>query len=206
MHSRREELARAIGDDAVLFSCEGVAEQVIIDKLVTKHLTFINRDRIITDPYNNDAWSTRDRSGENLARDFLTQDYGKNVTILCIQDQLGHRTLLRQPYAEHARTINVTTHPEIEMLIVYREGKLDEYNSWKSHHRGAKNSKLKPSLFCKEVLGKDDHDFRNIKKYPFLNQYWDDADALVRALELYRELASAKKQGGDFLLADLLNV
>ena len=92
MHSRREKLARAIGDDAVLFSCEGVAEQVIVDKLVTKHLTFIDRDRIITDPYNDDAWSTRDRSGESLARDFLTQDYGRNVTILCIQDQLGHRT------------------------------------------------------------------------------------------------------------------
>lgn len=206
MHSRREELARAIGDDAVLFSCEGVAEQVIVDKLVTKHLTFIDRNRIITDPYNDDAWSTRDRSGESLARDFLTQDYGRNVTILCIQDQLGHRTLLRQPYAEHARTINVTTHPEIEMLIVCREDKLDEYNSWKSHHRGAKNSKLKPSLFCKEELGKDDRNFRNIKKYPFLNQYWDDADTLVRALELYREMTSAKKQGDDFLLADLLNI
>ena len=69
-----------------------------------------------------------------------------------------------------------------------------------------KEQQLKPSLFCKEELGKDNHDFRNVKKYPFLSQYWDDADALVRALELYRELASAKKQGGDFLLADLLDV
>ena len=92
------------------------------------------------------------------------------------------------------------------MLIVCREGKLDEYNSWKSHHRGKKNSKLKPSLFCKDELGRDDRNFRDVKKYPFLNQYWDDADALVRALELYRELASAKKQGIDFMLADLLSV
>ena len=69
-----------------------------------------------------------------------------------------------------------------------------------------KNSKLKPSLFCKEKLGRDDRNFRNIKKYPFLNQYWNDADALVRALELYREMTSAKKQGDDFLLADLLNI
>jgi len=206
MHSRQEELARDIGDNAVLFSCEGTAEQVIVDKLITKNLTFIDRERIITNPYNNDAWSTRDRSGRSLARDFLHQNYGRNVTILCIQDQLNHRTLLHQPYAERAQSINVTTHPEIEMLIVYREGKLDEYNSWKSHHRGTKNSKLKPSLFCKEELGKDDHDFRNVKTYPFLNQYWDDADALVRALELYREMTSAKKQGEDFLLADLLNV
>ncbi|MBI0146388.1 MULTISPECIES: hypothetical protein [Bifidobacterium] len=105
MRSRREELARAIGDDAVLFSCEGVAEQVIVDKLVTKHLTFINRNRIITDPYNDDAWSTCDRSGEGLARDFLTQDYGRNVTILCIQAGPPHLAApaLRQTCPDHQR-------------------------------------------------------------------------------------------------------
>ncbi|WEV59089.1 hypothetical protein OZX67_00450 [Bifidobacterium sp. ESL0728] len=210
MKSRQNELARRIGDSHVLFSCEGVAESVIITALVEQDLTFLDIDNIITDPLT-DACYTLERKGSSIVQQYLNQDYGSDVFVLCVQDQVNHKISLgparrngltlgpgTQPVHQSV-ALNITTHPEIEMLVICRENATEQYEHWKQSKRHKKETKLKPSLFCKEELGMSD-----VKERRFLAEYWRDGDKLVETLLKYQHIASRKKQHNDFMLADLL--
>ncbi|WEV67517.1 hypothetical protein OZX72_00440 [Bifidobacterium sp. ESL0769] len=210
MKSRQNELADLIGNSHVLFSCEGLAESVIVTTLVEQDLTFLDTGNIITDPLT-DAYYTLERKGSSIAQQYLNQDYGSDVFVLCVQDQVEHKLSLgptrrngpskdpRTQPAHQSIALNLTTHPEIEMLVICREGAADQYEHWKQSQRGKKQNKLKPSLFCKEELGMGD-----VKRPKFLNDYWGNGDNLVQALREYQRITNAKKQRTDFMLADLL--
>lgn len=94
---------------------------------------------------------------------------------------------LSKAYAGKVDVINVITAPEIEMLIIFNEGKYKEF----------KKSCKKPSDFCKEDLKMPD-----VKSYDFVKNYFNDPMILVTAIKKYHEISKVPK--GEYTLMDLL--
>ena len=84
--------------------------------------------------------------------------------------------------------INIITAPEIEMLIIFNEGKYKEF----------KKSKKKPSTFCKENLK-----MAKVKSYDFVKEYFKDPVILLNAIKMYQQIS--KKEKDEYSLIDLLN-
>ena len=198
MITRADKLLNEVGDNFVLFSCEGVAEALIVEMLIDAGELTIPTDHLISDP-DYDTCYTRERSGKRIAERFLRQDYEVGVTVICVQDKPGYRLKLPAAYTETTRTLTVTTSPEIEMLIVHAEDQYDQYDAWKRKHRGASGAKLKPSLFCKQELP----GFSGVKRRDFLEQYWT-LESLLRAIDLYRQKTNLGSHPDDYILSDLL--
>ncbi|MFT8704880.1 hypothetical protein [Bifidobacterium aquikefiricola] len=200
MMNRSIELRQVIGDDKVLFSCEGTAESVIISKLFEHERLIVPSDRVICDPYT-DACFTHSRKPESIQNQFLNQDYERNVSIICVWDSLTAALHLSRAYGKRTSVQYAITHPEIEMIVVYNERFEQEYNAWVKHQRGKSGAKLKPSRFLKEEKNRD---FRDIKKRDFLQEYWADIDTLVMALQRYCQFTNPSKATKRFMLADLV--
>ena len=82
--------------------------------------------------------------------------------------------------------MNIITAPEIEMLIVFSEGKFLEF----------KKKRIKPSEFCKDI------GYKNVKSPEFINNYFEDVNKLIKAINEYKRVSNIKK--GEYTLADLL--
>ncbi len=81
----------------------------------------------------------------------------------------------------------MVTAPEIEILIIYNEGKYKEF----------KNSGEKPSVYCKSTLR-----YKDVKSYDFIQKYFADINVLKRALHEYRRVSKVQKD--EIALYDLL--
>ncbi|BDR52170.1 hypothetical protein KIM372_00770 [Bombiscardovia nodaiensis] len=210
MDGKQRELLSQISSDRILFSCEGVAESVIVELLVKNDLLVFNKDRIITDLDNDDACYTLARKASKIPQSMLTRQEKEegaeeDITVLCVQDQPHHLPLqFRSPFNEWVQSLNITTNPEIEMLVVYAENRLQEYESWKRRRRGNAGAKLKPSLYCKEVLALEDARFKHIKNRNILEEYWGNSDRLLYAIDQFRQHCPTKGRA-DFMLADLVD-
>ena len=90
-------------------------------------------------------------------------------------------------YTKKIDVINVITAPEIEMLIIFTEGKYNEY----------KKSGKKPSDYCKSNLKHP-----NVKSETFIKEYFSDVETLVSAIIEYKRVSNV--QAGELTLADLL--
>ena len=73
------------------------------------------------------------------------------------------------------------------MLVIFKEGKYDEF----------KKSKKKPSEFCITDLK-----FKNVKSESFLTEYFSDVDSLISAIKEYKRVSVIQR--GEYTLADLL--
>lgn len=104
-----------------------------------------------------------------------------------ILDSRREKFNLGKAYENKVDVINVITAPEIEMLIIFNEGKYNEF----------KKSKKKPSDFCKIDLRMPD-----VKAYDYVKNYFLNADVLVAAIRKYHEMSRVQKE--EFTLLDLL--
>ncbi len=207
MVTRRQDVLRdTLRNKMVLFSCEGKAEGVIIGRLVEEQCMIVNSSQIIwDDSFDPSQPYTELRKCQDIETAFLNQDWEADVVILFVQDSLRHKPELSTVYRKHASCVNITTAPEIEILVIHGENRLSSYNKWKQRKRGSKGAQLKPSLFVKEVLGSEHASFKDVKNTDFQKSYWRDIDDLRSAIELYRQKADSKKYSSHFMLADLLN-
>ena len=85
------------------------------------------------------------------------------------------------------KVINVITAPEIEMLVIFNEGKYIDY----------KKSGKKPSEFCKTDLK-----FSDVKNSDFVKKYFADVDVLIKAIYEYKRVSDVKQN--EITLADIL--
>ena len=85
------------------------------------------------------------------------------------------------------KVINVITAPEIEMLVIFNEGKYTDY----------KKSGKKPSEFCKADLK-----FNDVKNSDFVKKYFADVDVLIKAIHEYKRVSDVKTN--EITLADIL--
>ncbi|WP_137655497.1 hypothetical protein [Bifidobacterium moukalabense] len=175
-----------IQNKMLLFSCEGVAESVIIEKLLGSKRTIIDMNHVIHDA--SDSPYTGLRSVKDIQRTFLRQNYDYDVEILRIIDQPRSPFRLDRLYERRAHVTNLVTHPENEILVIIKEKEFQNYQKYKSG--------LKASDYCKRNLC-----IPNVKSASFLEDYWD-IDSLVSALREYRRLM--RNAPNDYMLADLL--
>ncbi|MDF7664663.1 hypothetical protein [Bifidobacterium sp. ESL0745] len=205
MPNKINKLQRIIGNGLVLFSCEGVAEGVIVTKLIEHDLTFLDRAQIVQDDSADEDetdvhWFTNERHERRIEDAFLNEDYGNDVFVLSVKDQQKHGLKFRETYTTRlhpVHAINIITHPEIEMLVLYREGQDQQFRKWYERNKRSLGKNAKPSKFCTTELRMAD-----VKEYSFLKPYWDDETELVGALNAYRQ--HTVNEPGDFMLADLL--
>lgn len=163
-----------------IFSCEGSAEQIVVEKLLAANALAFAADDVVD--------VTRKRKAADIQEEHLSYDYDFPVCIVRLLDSRKERFKLGNLYVDRFPVVSVLTHPEIEILAILKEGK------WEKWSRSGK----KPSEFCKSDLGFG----HQMKSAEFLKGYWD-ADSLVKAAMEYRRISSIPK--GEICLADLLN-
>ncbi len=161
--------------------CEGTAEQVIMDLL-------LNDDRLKF-TYENllEGKLLRCRKAYNFERLYLRKGFTEGITILRILDSRREQFKLSKAYIHKVNVINIITAPEIEILVILKEGKYKEF----------KKSRKKPSEFCASDLR-----LSNVKSEEFIRSYFRDTNLLVDAIVEYRRVSNVKN--GEYSLADLL--
>ena len=161
--------------------CEGSAETAIIDILLDHNLTLFTREEMLEEEV------IRCRSGKNFEERYLRKGFSGKVSVIRILDSRRENFKLSKAYEHKVDVINVITAPEIEMLIIFNEGKYKEY----------KKSGKKPSTFCKEDLK-----MKSVKSYAFAKDYFSDPAVLVAAIRKYHKIS--KIQRNEYTLLDLL--
>lgn len=117
--------------------------------------------------------------------------YPKKVVILRIVDSRSEKFTLSPLYSDRYPVITIHTTPEIEMLLIIFEGKVDTF-------RKQNKSKQKPSEYCKTDLKLGS----NIKSNKFWLKYFSNVTNLLQTLHTYNKTKSDKKE---LSIYDLLN-
>ncbi|MDM8271568.1 hypothetical protein [Thermophilibacter provencensis] len=180
----------------VLFSCEGAAEGVIIQRLYEDGLLVVDKDRVVFDAVYSDRPYTRTRKAADIASQYLGMDYSVNgaegLLVARIVDSRSARFELPKRAGADAVVQSFFTRPEIEMLAVHKQGAFD---LWQRQSR--RNRSLKPSEFCKQELG-----LSKIKETKFLKEYWSNGAELAECIKRYA--SKARRENDELMLADLL--
>lgn len=161
--------------------CEGSAEQAIVELLMNNDKLIFTYDDLL------DGEVIRSRSAKNFEERYLRKGFTEKITVLRILDSRRENFCLSKAYAPKINVINIITAPEIEMLVIFNENKYTEY----------KKSNMKPSEFCKAVMG-----YHNIKSIEFIRKYFYNTDFLVSAIREYKRMSAIHRR--EYTLCDLL--
>lgn len=187
---------RALSSRYVLFSVEGSAEGVIIERLVEDDCLVISRNRIVPDANYYERPYTRTRKASDIAAQYFGVNYAVNgsegLLIARIVDSRAANFNLPRNVRNAAVVYSFFTRPEIEMLAIFREG---AYKDWLRAKR--RNKDLRPCEFCKGELG-----LEKIKETTFLKKYWAKGDELAKSIREYAR--NCHRDKGENILADLL--
>lgn len=161
--------------------CEGTAEQTIMNLLLENNRLIFTYDDLL------EGEVLHCRKAKDFEEQHLRKGFTEKITVLRILDSRRENFNLSKPYALKIKVLNVITAPEIEMLVILKEGKYNEF----------KKSKKKPSEFCTADLR-----FKGVKSAAFLKEYFSDVDSLVAAIVEYKRVSNVRR--GEYTLADLL--
>jgi len=167
--------------------CEGNAEIEIIEILLRNDKLKFNQDDLLDEK----LFTNSMRSSKNLERRYLTQNFepGQQIEIIRILDSRKENFKISEEYRNKVagEVINCYTRPEIELLIILREGHYEKFK--RSRHQ-------KPSDYCIHELnlGKD------IKRKGFITWYFSDLDTLVEVLREYHRIRPDKDENTIFTL------
>ena len=180
-------LSEFLNDKYIICSCEGTAEEAIIDLLLDNSVLCFSRDTLV------DNQITRLRKADKIAEEFLNREYQKDIAILRIIDRDKDKFKLPRIYTEHHRIeiFDVVTKPEIEILHIIDEDLLTNFIKARTHDKN-----LKPSEFCKSHFGK------NVKNKDFIEYFYaSDIEKLINAIKNYAKNDYSSK----YSLNDLLS-
>lgn len=161
--------------------CEGAAEQKIIELLLDADRLIFTYDDLL------DGEVLRCRSAENFEKQHLRKGFTEKITVLRILDSRRENFKLSKAYVDKIKVINIITAPEIEMLVIFHEGRYTEF----------KRSGKKPSIYCKENLR-----YSNVKSQAFIAEYFSNIDDLIEAIIEYKRVSNVPRD--ELTLADLL--
>lgn len=174
-----QELSVLLQGHYVIISCEGAAEKEIIEWLNEEEkLNFVAGD-IVGDGI------TNLRQAKDIERNFLNREYSRPVAILRVHDSRRENFKLGRVYRERFNVYDLYTHPEIEMLVICKERKYDEW----------RRSGLKPSEYCRQNL------VLNTKPQGFVREYFSNVDELMAAIMEYHRVECG---AGEFCIRDIL--
>lgn len=154
--------------------------QLIINILLDNELLIFKREDLIEQEL------LSCRSAKAFEERYLRKTFDDKISVIRILDSRKEKFKLSKAYENKVDVINVISAPEIEILIILNEDKLQDY----------KKSKLKPSDFCKQVLK-----MHNVKRYDFVFDYFSNAKRLIDILNQYKKLNHPKDE---MSLSDLL--
>ena len=161
--------------------CEGAAEQAIINLLLDSEMLIFTRDEML------EGEPLRCRSASKFEERYLRKGFSEKITIYRILDSRREKFTLSKVYERKIDVINVITAPEIEMLVIFNEGKYANY----------KKANKKPSDYCKSDLK-----YHNVKSEAFIKEYFSDINKLISAIIEYKRISNV--QADELTLADLL--
>ena len=161
--------------------CEGAAEESIMDLLIDADRLTFTRDDLL------EGEVLRVRNAKKFEETYLRKGFSERITVLRILDSRREQFNLSKAYRHKIEVINIITAPEIEMLVIFKEGKYKEF----------KKSNLKPSDFCKLNLR-----YSDVKSSAFVKEYFSDIDSLIHAIREYRRVSNIPS--GEYSLSDLL--
>ena len=164
--------------------CEGGAEKTIIEILLNADRLNFTRDDLLEGELINE------RSSKKFEKKYLSKSFSEEIDVYLILDSHSEKFKLSKQYRDKVNVYKFITSPEIEMLVIIKEGRYDDFNK--------KKSKTKPSTYCKEVLK-----FKNVKTRDFVKEYFSDVDELVKCIQTYKSKSKDFKKGEKYL-ADLI--
>ena len=162
--------------------CEGAAEQAVMELLLDSGKLSFSYDDMLENEV------IRCRGAQRFEERYLRKGFTGKITVLRILDSHRENFNLSRAYRDKIDGVNIVTAPEIEMLVIYAEGKYEQY----------KRSGKKPSIFCKEDLG-----YANVKSAAFIKRYFQNLDTLIAAIQEHKRVATIQR--GESTLADLLH-
>ena len=145
------------------------------------------------------AKCTNYRKADDIAREFLTREYDREIVILRIIDNSNDNFVIPRIYRKHIniKSLDIVTKPEIEILHIISEGLEKEFEQEKKHTK----SKLNPSSFCKGAFLKKYSSIRSVKSEDCIKcLYGDDICKLTVAIKKYHSSVHHKA----YCLYDLL--
>ena len=161
--------------------CEGSAEEAIIDILLENHLLIFEREEMLEEKV------IRCREGKKFEEKYLRKGFADKISIIRILDSRRENFKLSKVYQNKVVVINAVTAPEIEMLIIFNEGRYNEF----------KKSKKSPSDFCKSDLKMHD-----VKSYEYVKDYFKNPSILIDAIREYHRISKILKD--EYTLLDLV--
>ena len=161
--------------------CEGAAEQTIMELLLDNDKLIFTYDNLL------EGEPLRCRSAKSFEEQHLRKGFTDKITVLRVLDSRRENFKLSKAYAHKIDVVNIITAPEIEMLVIFSEGKYNEY----------KKSGKKQSIYCKEELR-----FADVKSVKFLKDYFKDITRLISAIIEYKRVS--KVRADEYALADLI--
>ena len=148
--------------------CEGSAENAIMDILLDNDLLIFTREEMLEEEV------IRCRDGKRFEEKYLRKGFMDKISVIRILDSRRENFKLSKAYEHKVDVINVITAPEVEMLIIFNEGKYKEF----------KKSGKKPSDFCKEDLK-----MTEVKSYKFVKSYFATPAVLIAAIRKYQGMS-----------------
>jgi len=125
------------GNYAIICSCEGAAEEDVINWLLDEDKLLFSREQLVYKKI------TRTRPVKEIEKKFLNLDYGdKSVVIFRIIDSRNEKFNLGNLYKNRFDVYNYITNPEIEILMIIKMDDLQKYTN-----NSGKN-KPKPSEYA----------------------------------------------------------
>lgn len=184
----REDVRKELQGRYVLISCEGAAEAVIAKTLIENNRLIVPREQLIEDEKTGERF-TELRKPDDILNAFARYDYTLNgndgmFALARIVDKAARTGRADKHYRGIALPFDFVTRPEIEMLMVIKEGKLRAWNAARE-----KRPTLKVSEFCKSELR-----IKSSKSRSYLERYWSDPDELVRCIREYHRIAEKKRE------------
>ena len=161
--------------------CEGAAENAIMDILLDEDLLVFSREEMLEESV------IRCRDGKKFEQKYLRKGFAEKISVIRILDSRRENFKIGKAYEHKIDVINVITAPEIEMLVVFNEGKYTDY----------KKSGKKPSEFCKTDLK-----FGDVKSSEFVKRYFSNIELLIEAIHEYKRVSNVKIN--ETTLADIL--
>lgn len=172
------------GEVYILCICEGKAEEDIMNMLLDNNMLIFDREDMISKKV------VKRSAVKKIEEDHLGIRYEKPVCILRIIDSRNEKFKLSKVYEERYgnRILNLLTRPEIEILIIIKNGDFDTYTR-------KYKSRIKPSQYCK-----DQYRIAKIKSSGTMNSIFKDMEDLKKALRTYHKY----KSDNEYSIYDLL--
>ena len=164
----------------VLCLTEGTAEREIMEMLLDDDMLLFKREDLVGKKIQ------RRMSVSAVEEKFLSLSYSKPVVIIRVIDSRKESFKLKKQFQGRFEIITISTHPEIELLLILHKGDYPDYCKTKSVE--------KPSSYCKRKYG-----YR--KNQDVFSSYFS-VEELIQAMRMYSQMIEEK----EFSFIDLINL